>query len=176
VFDKLPLPQRKIMPIFFPYLRGANYREARGAFVYLDGEVDRDVLIQSLLEGLCFELRTVWEETTSSLGLAVNEVTNMGGGTYNRYWMKLKATVLGMQIVVPKDREGSSKGAALLAGMGCGVYRDAADAHQKTFKRERLYSPDTVLKETLDRWYRVYSELVEDLKNLNQKIHSLQAD
>jgi sugar (pentulose or hexulose) kinase len=176
VFDKLPLPRRKSLPIFFPYLRGANYKEARGAFLYMDGEVDRDVLIQSLLVGLCFELRTVWEEMSSALDLTVKEVTNAGGGTYNRYWMKLKSTVLGMDIIVPKDREGSSKGAALLAGIGCGVYMNAADAYEKTFKQDRVYSPDTALKETLDRWYPVYFELFEDLKNINKKIQSMKED
>jgi xylulokinase len=174
VFDSLSFPRRRQIPVFFPYLRGANYKEARGAFLCMDGEVDRETLIQSLVAGLCFELRTVWEEMSSALGLEVNEVTNAGGGTYNRYWMKLKSTVLGRDIVVPEDREGSSKGAALLAGIGCGLYEDASDAYQKTFRRDRVYTPDASQKETLDGWYRVYSGLIGDLENINRKIQNLQ--
>ena len=169
-FKKLSLQKLKNIPLFFPYLRGGNYEGAKGAFFNLDSDVDRENILQGLIFGLCFELRTFWEVMEKALDVSVKRVTNTGGGSQNTYWMEVKATVLGYEIIVPKDKEGGTKGAAILAGIGSGVYRDAEDAYKITFKQDRIYKPVESIKEWLDKWYRIYRDLEEDLKKINKKI------
>ena len=169
-FEKYSLSMKKSMPLFFPYLRGADYHEARGAFLNLDGTMDKESVLHGIIAGLCFELRFVWDEMVNVFTLSVNKVTNAGGGSKNNFWMKMKATILGHDIIVPKDIEGSSKGAALLAGLGCGMYGDVDTAYKMTFKIGRVYKPETHLIEEYDRWYRVYESLLEDIKGINVKI------
>ena len=169
-FEKCSLPGKKSIPIFFPYLRGADYPEARGAFLNLDSNSNKENFLQGLIAGLCFELRFVWEEMTDVFNISVKTVTNAGGGSKNKYWMEMKATVLDHNILVPKDIEGSSKGAALLAGIGCSVYNNVDTAYKMTFKIDHVYKPVAHLKEKLDRWYRVYESLIEDIKRINIKI------
>jgi sugar (pentulose or hexulose) kinase len=173
-FEKCSLPMKKSIPLFFPYLRGADYNEARGAFLNLDGEMDEESILQGLIAGLCFELRFVWEEMVNVFTLSVKEVTNAGGGSKNNFWMEMKATILNHDIIVPKDIEGSSKGAALIAGIGCGIYSDVDTAYKMTFKIDHVYKPKTRLIEKLDGWYHVYESLLEDIKGINVKIqHNL---
>jgi xylulokinase len=171
-FGKLPLPKAKNIPLFFPYLRGSDYEGAKGSFFNLDGDVDREQMLQGLVIGLCFELRGFWEAMQDALVVPVKRVVNAGGGSRNAYWMKVKATVLGCDIIVPEDREGSTKGAALLAGIGSGVYRDADDAYKTTFRQDRVYKPVKKMRAWFDKRYRLYCDLREDLRKINMKIHN----
>jgi len=112
-------------------------------------------------------MRFVWEDMVHALNIPVTRVVNAGGGSNNRYWMEMKATVLGHSIEVPEDREGSAKGAALLAGIGSGVYQDADEAYRRTFRLDAEYLPVAELEDRLAGMYDVYSKLIEDLKVLN---------
>ncbi|MEI6156895.1 MAG: FGGY-family carbohydrate kinase [Atribacterota bacterium] len=175
-FETLPFPRERKIPIFFPYLLGADYEGARGAFVNLEGSMAREELLQGVMASLCFEYKNVWDVMQNALSITVDQITNVGGGTHNQYWMKMKATVLDHSLVVPRDREGSSKGAALLAGIGSGVYTNPDDAFQKTFHIERIIEPVPEMKEFLQKWYRFYTVLREDIQSLNQKMKRLMND
>jgi len=167
VFNRCSLPRDVNIPFFMPYLRGGEYPESRGAILNLEGTMDRENLLQGTIAGLCFEMRFVWEDMVHALTIPVTRVVNAGGGSNNRYWMEMKATVLGHSIEVPEDREGSAKGAALLAGIGSGVYQDADEAYRRTFRLDAEYLPVAELEDRLAGMYDVYSKLIEDLKVLN---------
>ncbi|HOQ50879.1 MAG TPA: FGGY family carbohydrate kinase [Candidatus Atribacteria bacterium] len=158
------------VPIFFPYLLGGDYEGAKGAFLNLTGGAEREELILGLLLGLCFEYRNIWEKMEKNLGFRIKETANVGGGTQNRVWMELKATTLDKNIPVPRDREGSCRGAALLAGLGAGVYKDFEEAFQKTFRVREVFEPQKEWQESLEKWFRVYVEVEKDLREINEKL------
>jgi len=176
IFDSISLPKDIDIPIFFPYLRGSDYEEARGAILNLDSSMDKEKILQGVVAGLCFEFRSVWKEMEASFSLSVENVTNVGGGTKNHYWMKIKSTILGHKITVPEDKEGSSGGAAILAGIASGIYSDIQDAFKKTFKCNLVYNPDLELKGRLDKLYYTYYDVMEDLKAINRKIKNRLSD
>jgi xylulokinase len=169
VFQDLPLSLSPATPLFFPYLLGSYYEEARGAFLNLSGETQREDLLLGVLLGLCLEYRYLFEMVTGTLDFPVEKAVNVGGGTKNRSWMQLKSSILSREIVVPEDREGSCKGAALLAGLGCGLYGDVEEMFSATFRVAETFLPD-VTTAVFDRYFALYKELREDLKALNQKI------
>ncbi len=174
VFSRCSLPRDAHIPFFIPYLRGGEYPESRGAILNMDGTMDRESLLQGTIAGLCFEMRFVWEDMVHALNMPVTRVVNAGGGSNNRYWMEMKATVLGHSIEIPEDREGSVKGAALLAGIGSGVYRDEDEAYTASFRLAGEYFPVAGLEERLAGMYGVYAQVIEDLKALNIKMqHAL---
>ncbi|HSV32140.1 MAG TPA: FGGY-family carbohydrate kinase [Atribacteraceae bacterium] len=171
VFNALSLPVTGgNLPLFFPYLLGADYAGAKGAFLNLAGRTGRNELLQGLVTGLCFEYRNLWEEVIGTLGIPVNRVINVGGASRNRYWMQLKSSLLGYELIVPRDKEGSAKGAALLAGLGCGVYRDAEEAFRESFQEEEIYAPLPAVRDALESWYDLYRDLWEDIQRINRKI------
>ena len=54
----------------------------------------------------------------------VNQVVTVGGITRSSFWMQQKANLIGLKIIVPNIEEPSALGAALLAGIGSGIYKD----------------------------------------------------
>ncbi|MGC8777578.1 MAG: FGGY-family carbohydrate kinase, partial [Candidatus Caldatribacteriaceae bacterium] len=172
IFRNLPLSFSPGVPLFFPYLLGSYYEEARGAFLNLSGETQREDVLLGVLLGLCLEYRHLFEMVIGTLNFAVEKAVNVGGGTKNRAWMQLKASMLSREIVVPEDREGSCKGAALLAGLGSGLYRTLDDMFSATFRVAEVFSPEFP-QDLMDRWFALYEELRNDLQVLNQKLFRL---
>lgn len=83
-------------------------------------------------------------------------IVAFGGGTRNAFWMANKADVLGRAIYLPSAQEASATGAALLAGVGVGIYRstdEAAEVFSKT--AFRVFEPDSKRHE---QWASIYHQ------------------
>lgn len=169
-FGNLSLSGNQHTPIFFPYLLGGEYEEARGAFLNLSGDTKREDFLRAVLFGLCAEYRIIWERMEKELAYTVTHAVNVGGGVKNHAWMRLKATFLGRSIVVPEEKEGSCQGAALLAGIGSGVYKSADEAFHETFRTESVFEPVRELEDAVENWFAMYRDLREVLKKANVRI------
>jgi xylulokinase len=105
--------------LFLPYLSGErtphNDPEASGVFVGLDHDTDRAALGRAVLEGVAFafaDAQAVLEEA----GVALREVSVIGGGARSRLWGRILASVLGRPLVYRAASEvGPALGAARLA-------------------------------------------------------------
>jgi xylulokinase len=80
-----------------------------------------------VLEGVTYGLRDSLE-LMRALGLSIEQVRASGGGARSQLWRQMLADVFDTQIVTVKVTEGAAYGAALLAGVGAGVYGDVAQA------------------------------------------------
>lgn len=112
---------------FLPYLTGERTPHldphARGAWVGLGLHHKRSHLIWAALEGVAFAIKQGLNAITSS-GTSISKLRLAGGGTLEPAWRQLLATVLQVplySITVPAT---SARGAAILAGLGVGVYSD----------------------------------------------------
>lgn len=118
--------------LFLPYLagRGAPLPSpaTRGAFIGLAAEHDRADLLKAVLEGTAYQLEAIRRATGSLIGSAPESITVTGGGTRNSRWVQIKADVYGVPLDVRAADETTLLGAALIAGVGCGLYPDAATA------------------------------------------------
>ncbi len=169
-FEDIPLSPSRATPLFFPYLLGGEYEEAKGAFLNLSGETKREDLLRAVLFGLCAEYRIIWERMERDLSCEVRQAVNVGGGVKNHAWMRLKATFLKRPIIVPEEKEGSCQGAALLAGIGSGVYRDAQEALAHAFRVASIFEPVKELEEATEAWFALYKDLRGVLKEANVRI------
>jgi xylulokinase len=118
--------------VFLPYLSGERTPhadpKARGAFVGLTLKHGRGHLTRSVLEGVAYGLRDNLE-LMEDVGLGgVAEVRLSGGGARSATWRQILADVLGVDLVSVKVTEGAAFGAALLAGVGAGVWPSAGAA------------------------------------------------
>jgi sugar (pentulose or hexulose) kinase len=84
--------------------------------------------LRSVVEDLSVQAAGMVRHQLDVLGADHAEVTLVGGGSRSLAWTQIKADVLGMPIRVPRIREATALGAALLAGVGAGVYRDLGEA------------------------------------------------
>ena len=117
--------------IFLPYLSGERTPrfdpDARGAWVGLGLDHGRGHLLRAALEGVAFALREGLEALEAA-GARVPELRLAGGGAAEESWQRLLADVLGRPLLPLPERvaaAASARGAALLAGVACGVYQRA---------------------------------------------------
>jgi xylulokinase len=144
---------------FLPHLRLANPPhddpKSRGAFVGLSADVGRDALVRAVLEGLAFETRATYEPLFAYPEVAPpTETVAIGGGTRNPLLLRIKATVMGRDLHVVEAEEATALGAAILGGLGAGVYRDVAHALASVRRERRAVQPDPTTRDLYERVYR----------------------
>ena len=116
---------------FLPYLSGERTPHldpnARGAFVGLRAHHTRADLTRAIMEGVVFSLRDGLD-IMRGLGLEIRLARATGGGARSRFWRQLQADIFNLPIERTLADEGPAYGAALLAGVAAGLYRDVRDA------------------------------------------------
>ena len=139
---------------------------ARGAFVGLTLKHGRPHLTRAVLEGVAFGLRdnlTLMRE----VGLdSVGQVRISGGGARSPVWRRILANVLGIDLVAVETAEGAALGAALLAGVGGGLWPsvEAACAEAVQLGRTTRTDPDSAA--AYDPIYRRFRDHYPAVKSL----------
>jgi xylulokinase len=117
---------------FLPYLSGERSPHpdplARGAFVGLTLQHDRRHLARAVLEGVAFGLRDGLDLMIAAGMKRAGEIRASGGGLASETWRQILADVLQADLVTTSTTEGAAFGAAVLAAVGCGWFRDVAAA------------------------------------------------
>lgn len=117
--------------VFLPYLSGERTPHAdphaRGAFVGLSLRHTRAHLIRSVLEGVAFALRDSLELIREA-SIHPRSLRISGGGARSRLWRQILADVLGCELTTLRITQGAAYGAALLAGVGAGVFESVEQA------------------------------------------------
>jgi sugar (pentulose or hexulose) kinase len=108
--------------LYLPLLEGRE--DSRIAFHDLSLGSGPEHLLRAILEGLTMELHFSLQRMTRVTNAAPTGVTLIGGGAKNRLWRQLKADVMNLPVRVVSDPESTARGAALLAGVGAGVFAD----------------------------------------------------
>ena len=186
-YDALISEAEKVPPgslgaFFLPHLRLANppYDDpaARGAFVGLSTDVGRGALFRAVLEGLAYDSRNSLEPLLTHTGLEeLRTIHAIGGGTQNRLLMRIKATVMNQEITVSGVEEATSLGAAVLGGVGAGVYTDIPSALEQL--RYDEYPIEPILDEVAfyeEAFRKVYGRLYPSLRGVHHEIEDLLPD
>jgi xylulokinase len=153
--------------VFLPYMMGERspiwHTNARGVFFGLTLSTTRGAMIRSILEGAAFALLHN-AECAQHAGLMLEELRSVGGGTRSTLWNQIKADVLGISILLPENYAGAAFGAALLAGMGIGIYTDIEKSLRTMIKIRTRYEPNPENHRLYRKIYRIYRALYEDLR------------
>ena len=174
------VPPGSLGVCFLPYLRMANPPhvdvKAKGAFIGLNTDVKRGALFRAVLEGLAYEVRLCLESLLAHQNkAAADQIYATGGGTRNPLYMRLKATVLNRPINLIDLAEGVALGAAMMGGLGAGVYPDVASALETVRFAQTRVEPDSSLVALYEAYYQqVYRHLYAALRPLHHQLHDLQ--
>jgi xylulokinase len=148
--------------LFLPYLSGERTPHldplARGAFVGLTTRHTLAHMARAVLEGVIFSLRDGLE-LMKTLGVPLEEVRTTGGGGRSSLWQQLQADIYGMEIATLTVEEGPAYGAALLAGVGAGVFADVGDAVRQCVTVKNVTKPDSAHTERYEAYYSIYRAL-----------------
>jgi xylulokinase len=89
--------------------------------------------------------------------------------------MQNKADMIGKPIEAPEIEEPTPLGAAILAGIGVGLYKDVQDAYEKVYKPGKIYKPDPKLTNKYRQWLKTFEGIYPSLKDLNARLRNLSA-
>lgn len=148
---------------FLPYLTGErcphNDVHARGAFVGLHADTSREDMCLAVYEGVAYALRDCIEAG----GVSVKSAVLCGGGAKSVLWQNTVANVLGADIYVTEKEQ---FGAAMLALVGCGEYRDLNGAASHTVRKKLAARCDPNIAVKYGKGFETYKKLYPALRSV----------
>jgi xylulokinase len=170
-FDELtalaePIPAGSEGVIFLPYMAGERSPiwnpDAKGVYYGLGFDKTKGHMVRATLEGVAYSLEHNLR-VAATTGAQVNELIAMGGASNSRLWTQIKADVTGKTIKVPSSDTATTLGAAILAGVGVGVYHGFQEAMDETIVITRVQEPDMEAHEQYKKYMDMYLKLSEAL-------------
>ena len=95
-----------------------------------------------------------------------------GGGAKSVLWRKILANVLNIELHLPISEEGPGYGAAMLAMVGAGEYKNIDDCCKKLVKTKDIIRPDEKLSALYDKKYCDYKKIYPSVKQLYKELKS----
>jgi xylulokinase len=170
-YDQLTSEAAKVPPgsggvLWAPYLMGERTPhldpDARAALLGLAADHTRAHVVRAILEGVAFSLKdtlTIFRE----LGIPVKAIRLGGGGARSSLWRQIQADVYSQGVEIVQAEEGAAYGAALLAGVGAGVWVSVDAACDAVVHVAGRTAPDPqaviVMEESYARYRRIYPAL-----------------
>lgn len=159
--------------IWFPHLRGTLADPtSRGALIGITSSHKKEHILRAIIEGLCFELKATIESYEELFSLKIDRIVAVGGATESDFWLQTKADIIGKTIEMPAVLEAASLGAAILAAIGVGIYKDYYEATDKIYKVKKEFKPHPERSKKYDSYYQnIYKMIYPLLRQLNIKIN-----
>jgi xylulokinase len=165
--SKIPAGSDKLF--FLPYLAGERHPHtdpnARGAFIGFHSGHTKAHALRAVLEGVAFSFRDCLE-VMKELGVHISEIRATGGGAKSKLWLKIQVNTSGEPIVTTSaDEGGAAYGAAILASVGSGIYKDLKQACGKLVQIGNTLEPERELAERYNSFFQFYRSLYPTLKD-----------
>ena len=137
---------------------GAPYWDqyARGAIVGLTRGCNRAHIVRATLDSLTYQTYDVLNAMRADSGIALASLKVDGGASANNYLMQTQADIIGAPVLRPTCVESTAMGAAYLAGLAVGFWRDQAEI-RKIWAVDRTFEPQLDAKSRdarLHGWHR----------------------
>ena len=127
---------------FYPFAGKAtsDQRLKRGSFVGLDLSHDRYHMARAVMEGVAFQI--VWMMESFKVKPSQDGLILSGGASKSQVWAQILADVANLPVRIPAVADLTCVGAAILAGVGCGIYQDAQEGYRKLAVGDRVVYPN----------------------------------
>ena len=174
-YELLGMQARSVKPgseglMILPHFVGAGAPHwdpnARGLIFGLGLGHTRKHLIRAIMEATCYEIRTnlnVFEE----LSVNLKELRITGGASRNSTWNQIEADICGLPVIKGQIEEATALGAAILAGVGAGIYKNIYTASEEMIVIDEKKTPNAVNVKLYNKFYDVYKELYSTIKKQN---------
>ncbi len=159
-----------VLPHFDPPQWPKHVADTSGVIAGLKTGTARGEILKAIMECETFYFADSLA-ALEKLGVETREFMATGGGAKSDAWLQIKADILGMPFVRPKNTEGSLVGAAMLAGIATGVYASPTEAVDVFVKRERVFEPNAARHAVYKEKLGPYRELFPATRELLSKMH-----
>jgi xylulokinase len=160
LFAEMPVGPSGVMvlPHFAPTGPPAFIADSCGLMAGLRLETVRGEILKGLVEGMTFYLQECIESLPPT-GIAIAEFRAVGGGSRSDAWIQITADILGRPLVRPRATEAGALGAAILAGVGCGIFGSYEAGVEAMVRLERTFEPDPEQQKLYASRFAAYREL-----------------
>ena len=157
--------------VFLPYMLGERSPiwdpYARGVFFGISLQTTRKEMNRAVMEGCGYGLRQLSEIAERVTGREIKEFTSIGGGAKSETWAQSKADITGKDIKILDMNDMAPIGAALLAGVGAGIFKDVYEAADKVEKKVyKVIRSSRAHDDIYNKRYQVYIQLYPQIKEL----------
>lgn len=146
--------------------------DARGVFFGLSGAHTRAHLIRAVLEGVSYSLKDC-QRIIEGMNGKINDMTICGGGASSALWLRMLTDIFGCGVNTLHATEGVAFGAAILAGVGAGIYPSVEAACERLITVKQTLAPDAEAGGKYDAVYARYSALYPTLKESYKALAAL---
>lgn len=161
--------------LFHPYLQGERAPhwdpKLRADFIGVTMQHERAHFARSLYEGVAYAIRDAMT-VAEGLGMRYDTIRLIGGGARSATWRQIMADVLGRQIMLPANGD-ASFGAAVVAGIGVGVFTGVDDAVARCCRSTSTHQPSAAAHDRYSAFFEVYRDAQQHLVAINHRLHDL---
>lgn len=154
---------------FYPHLTGATSPhwegQARGTFHGLSLATQRGDMTRAVLEGVAYQVRENLAVAEQIAG-PVERLIVFGGGAKSSLWREIVSDVLNRPLAFTPTVEAAGLGAAMLAGVGCGLFRSVEQARQAMVRIAEQRQPNQDAASSYARFFEQYQRLEKILLNV----------
>jgi len=158
--------------LMLPHLQGAMAPEAnpkaKGVFYGFTLRHTRPHFTRAIMEAVMFIVRRNIE-ALEDMGIHVNEIRSLGGGSRSRVWKQIEADITQKPVYTMRNEEAACLGAAILAGKAVGMYKSIGEACEKMVHVKERFEPNPANFAIYDKAYRDYVQVYNDLCQMFEK-------
>lgn len=164
--------------VFFPCLAGERtpYIDSttRGIFLGMSYLHSAKHFARAVMEGVTFAIKSS-VDTLKSLGCGDETIIASGGAAKSSEWLQMQADIYGRELHLTKTVEQTVTGAAIVAGVGCGLFRDIEQGCKQMVKMsDRVIEPDLKRHEIYTEFYHdVFMKIYENNKNAFRTLYNI---
>jgi xylulokinase len=133
-------------------------QDTSGVIAGLKLNTSRGEILKGILEATTFYLRESFD-TLPGAGIEITQFRPAGGGSKSDVWVQLCADILGRPFVRPRVSEAGAMGAAILAGVGAGVFPSQQAGVEAMVTLEKVFEPDAQKHALYAQRYERYTRL-----------------
>jgi len=169
---EVPVGSYGIMPIFSDVMKYAKWYHAAPSFLNLNlnaAECNRASMFRSLEENAAIVSSINLQNIEKFSNIKIDSIVFAGGASRGALWSQILSDVTGYKVKIPKVTEATALGAAMAAGVGCGIYTDLVNAAKELVVWDKIYFPNAANKKIYDKlkikWQKAYEaqlKLVDD--------------
>ena len=162
--------------VYLPYLMGERSPhpdpDCRGVFFGLSAIHERKHLIRAVLEGVAYsQLECV--DVFREMGVDINDMMICGGGARSDLWRQMFADLYQCPVSTIETDQGGALGAAILAGVGSGVYQDLDKTCKELIRKKSTHQPIAENSDQYQKYYTLYKELYSTLLESFKKLSTV---
>ena len=168
----VPAGSNGIICTFSDVMNYINWKHSSPSFINFEldpQKFNKAAFYRAIMENSCLVTLGHLKLVEEAAGKRPEKVVLAGGAAKSILWPQILADVLDIPVEVPVVKEATALGAAILAGIGTGLYTSVKETAKTLAKVEKTFSPNAKNREVYDKAYLKWRAAYEPLLKLSDK-------